>query len=121
MNLRNIFKGYAVLGILNAIGGLFFTASFLGSAGWTPTPELITLGQFMGMTFLIIAIWSWRIPDIVGDALNSMGMLWARGGLLWVVIIAFHIITGAAAGATAYVNIVLTGLFAAGFYFYSKN
>ena len=109
MNLRNIFKGYAVLGILNAIGGLFFTASFLGSAGWTPTPELITLGQ------------SWRIPDIVGDALNSMGMLWALGGLLWVVIIAFHIITGAAAGATAYVNIVLTGLFAAGFYFYSKN
>ncbi len=121
MHLRNIFKAYAVLGILNAIGGLFFTASFLGSAGWTPTPELITLGQFMGMTFLIIAIWSWRIPDIVGDALNSMGILWALGGLLWVVIIAFHIITGAAAGATAYVNIVLTGLFAAGFYFYSKN
>ena len=47
MNLRNIFKAYSIVGILNAIGGLFFTAAFLGSAGWAPTPELITLGQFM--------------------------------------------------------------------------
>jgi hypothetical protein len=121
MNLRNIFKTYAVLGLLNAIGGLFFTAQYLGSAGWVPTPELMTLGQFMGMTFLIIAIWSWRIPDIAGDILKSMGMLFAIGGLLWTVIIAFHIMTGAASGATAYVNIILTGLFAVGFYFYSKD
>jgi len=121
MNLRNIFKAYSIVGILNAIGGLFFTAAFLGSAGWVPTPEMITLGQFMGMTFLIIAIWSWRIPDVVGDSLNAMGMLFAIGGLLWTVIIAFHIFTGAASGATAYVNIILTALFAIGFYFYSKD
>ena len=121
MNLKNIFKAYSILGILNAIGGLFFTAAFLGSAGWVPTPEMITLGQFMGMTFLIIAIWSWRIPDVVGDALSSMGILFAIGGLLWTVIIGFHIMTGAASGATAYVNIILTGLFAIAFYFYSRD
>ena len=121
MNLRNIFKAYSILGVLNAIGGLFFTAAYLGSAGWMPTPELITLGQFMGMTFLIIAIWSWRIPDVVEDALNSMGMLFAIGGVLWTIIIAYHIMTGAAGGATAYVNIILTAAFAFGFYFYSKD
>ena len=121
MNLRNIFKAYSVLGLLNAIGGLFLTSAFLASAGWIPTPEMITLGQFMGMTFLIIAIWSWRIPDVVGDSLNAMGMLFAIGGLLWTVIIAFHIMTGAASGATAYINIILTALFAVGFYFYSRD
>ena len=121
MNLKNIFKAYAVVGLLNAIGGLFFTAAFLGSAGWIPTPELITLGQFMGMTFLIIAIWSWRIPDVAGDILKPMGMLFAIGGLLWTVIIAFHIMTGAASGATAYVNIILTAIFAIGFYMYSRD
>ena len=121
MNLKNIFKAYSILGVLNAIGGLFFTAAFLGSAGWAPTPNLITLGQFMGMTFLIIAIWSWRIPDVVGDSLKSMGMLFSIGGCLWTVIIAYHIVTGAASGATAYVNIILTAAFALGFYLYSRD
>ena len=121
MNLRTIFKAQSIVLIINAIGGLFLTTAFLGSAGWTVTPELITLGQFMGMTFLVIAIWCWRIPEVVGDALKSMGMLFAIGGLLWTIIIAFHIITGAAGGATAYVNIILTAIFALGFYYYSRD
>ena len=121
MNLKNIFKAYAILGLLNAIGALLFTSAFLGSAGWAPTANLITLAQFMGITFLVIAIWSWRIPDIAGDAVKSMGMLWAIGGLLWTIIIGFHIITGAASGPTAYINIILTAAFALGFYFYSKD
>jgi len=121
MNIRTIFKAQAIILLLNAIGALIFTTSFLASAGWVATPELITLGQFMGTTFLVIAIWSWRIPDVVGDALKSMGMLFAIGGLLWTITIAYHIMTGAAAGATAYVNIILTAVFAIGFYIYSRD
>ena len=121
MNIKTIFKAQSIILLLNAIGALFFTSAFLGSAGWVATPSLITLGQFMGTTFLIIAIWSWRIPDVVGDALKPMGMLFAIGGLLWTIIIAYHIITGAAAAATAYVNLILTAVFAIGFYFYSKD
>lgn len=121
MNLRTIFKAQSIILLLNAIGALLFTAAFLGSAGWEVTPNLVTLGQFMGTTFLIISIWCWRIPDVVGDALQSMGMLFAIGGGLWTIIIAYHIMTGAAAGATAYVNIILTAAFALGFYFYSRD
>ena len=121
MNLKTIFKAQSIILVLNAIGGLIFTTSFLGSAGWIATPELITLGQFMGMTFLIIAIWCWRIPDIVGDALKPMGMLFAIGGLLWTLMIGYHIIIGAVAGPTAYINIILTAAFAVGFYFYSRD
>jgi len=121
MNLRTIFKAQAIVLIINSILGLFLTTTFLGSAGWTPTPELITLGQFMGMTFLVIAIWCWKIPDVAGDALQALGNLFAIGGLLWTIIIGFHILTGAVAGATAYINIILTAAFALGFYFYSRD
>ena len=45
----------------------------------------------------------------------------AIGGLLFTIIIAYHIMIGAVAGATAYVNIILTALFAIAFYFYSRD
>ena len=48
-------------------------------------------------------------------------MLFAIGGLLFTIIIAYHIMIGAVAGATAYVNIILTALFAIAFYFYSRD
>lgn len=121
MNLNIIFKGQAVVLFINAIGGIFLTTAFLGAAGWDVTPDLITLGQFLGMTFFVIGIWSWRIPDVVGDSVKSMGMLFALGGLLWTLMIGFHIITGAVAGPTAYINIILTAAFAIAFYFYSKD
>ena len=121
MSLRTIFKAQAIVLLLNAIGGLFLTATFLSNAGWAITADLITLGQFLGMTFLVLSIWSWRLPDVAGDALKSIGMLFAIGGLLWTIIIAFHIITGQVAGLTAYINIIITALFAVGFYFYSKD
>ena len=121
MNLTTLFKAQSIVLIINAIGGIFLTSAFLGAAGWEITPDLITLGQFLGMTFLVIAIWSWRIPDVVGDSLKSMGMLFAIGGILWTLMIGYHIIVGAVAGPTAYINIILTAAFAVGFYFYSRD
>ena len=55
------------------------------------------------------------------DSIKSIGMLFAIGGLLFTIIIAYHIMIGAVAGATAYVNIILTALFAIAFYFYSRD
>ena len=121
MNLRTIFKAQSIVLLINAIGGLFLTSTFLASANFEVTADLITLGQFMGMTFLILSIWCWRIPDIAGEALNSLGILFAIGGGLWTLIILYHIVIGAASGPTAYINIILTALFASGFYLYSRN
>ena len=121
MNLTNIFKAQSIVLLINAIGGLFLTSTFLESANFSVTPDLITLGQFMGMTFLIISIWSWRIPEIAGDAFNAMGRLFAIGGGLWTLIILYHIVVGAVSGPTAYVNVILTALFAIGFYIYSRD
>jgi len=121
MNLRTVFKAQSIVLLLNAIGGLFLTATFMTQANFAVTADLITLGQFMGMTFLIISIWSWRIPEISGDAFNAMGRLFAIGGGLWTLIILYHIVVGAVSGPTAYVNVILTALFALGFYIYSRD
>ena len=120
MNLRTIFKAQAVILLINGLGSLFLTSIFIQQAGWTPTADLITIGQFLGVVFIVNGIWSWRFPDIAAENLKSIGMLFAICGLLFTLITLFHIVTGAVAGATAYVNIILTALFAIGFYFYSR-
>ena len=52
MNLRTVFKAQGIILLLNAIGGLFLTSTFLSQAGWEVTPDLITLGQFTGMIMI---------------------------------------------------------------------
>jgi hypothetical protein len=61
------------------------------------------------------------LPDVASESIKPIGMLWAIGSLLFTIIIAYHILVGAVAGLTAYVNILITILFTIGFYFYSRN
>ena len=121
MNLRNIFKAQGIVLIINGLGSLFLGSLWIAQGtGWEATPDLITFGQFTGVVLLVNGIWSWRFPDIAGENLKSIGMLFALGGLLFTAIILFHIVTGAIAGATPYVNVVLTALFTLAFYIYSR-
>ena len=108
MNLKIVFRIRAVVLLINGLGALFATAAFLEAANFTMSPSLITVGQFVGMTFLFLAILSWRIPDIAGEAIASFGKLFALGEGMWVVIIGYHIISGQASGPTAYVNLIIT-------------
>ena len=110
MNLKSVFRIDAVISLLNGLGLLFATTTFVEMANFTATESLVTLGQFLGVTFLFLAILLWRIPDVAGAAMTSLGKLWALGHAMWFVIIGFHILTGAVGGATAYVNIIITGI-----------
>ena len=92
MNLRTIFKAQAVILLINGLGSLFLTSVFIQQAGWIPTDDLITIGQFLGVVFIVNGIWSWRFPDIAAENLKSIGMLVAIGGLLFTLIILFHIV-----------------------------
>ena len=117
----NIFKAQGIVLIINGLGSLFLGSLWIAQGtGWEATPDLITFGQFTGVVLLVNGIWSWRFPDIAGENLKSIGMLFALGGLLFTAIILFHIVTGAIAGATPYVNVVLTALFTLAFYIYSR-
>ena len=121
MNLKLVFRITAVIALINGLGSLFATSTFFEMANMTITPDLITAGQFIGVTFLFLALVQWRIPDIAGDAISSLGQLWGVGFAMWFLIVGYHIMTGAASGATAYVNIALMAIFAAAFFYYSRK
>ena len=74
-------------------------------ANLTMSPSLVTVGQFLGVTVLFLALVQWRIPDIAGDATSALGQLWGIGQVLWLLILGYHIMTGQAGGSTDYINI----------------
>ena len=121
MNLKLVFRIAAVILVINGLGMLLMTSTFIAQANITPTPDLITFGQFMGVTFLFLALLAWRIPDIAGDAVSSLGQLFAIGVGMWFLIVGYHIMTGAASGATAYVNIALMAILAVLFFMQSRK
>ena len=121
MNLKLVFRIAAVIAVINGLGLLFMGATFFAMANIAPTPDLITIGQFTGVTFLFLALLQWRIPDIAGDAFSSLGQLFGIGNAMWFLIIGFHIMMGQAGGATAYVNAVLVAILAVLFFMQSKN
>ena len=121
MDLKLVFRIAAVVAALNGLGLLFMGGTFFAMANVTPTPDLITVGQFLGVTILFLALLEWRIPDIAGDALSSLGQLFGIGNVLWFLIVGYHIMAGKAGGATGYFNLALFAIFAVLFYMQSKK
>ncbi|MAJ50524.1 MAG: hypothetical protein CMB82_02785 [Flammeovirgaceae bacterium] len=121
MNLKTVFRIGAIVLLINGLGGLFATEMFMEAANFTMSPSLLTIGQFMGVTFLIMALIGWRTADLANNALPAFGQLYAITQAMWVAIIGYHIAIGAAGGPTAYANIVITALLGILFFFYSKK
>ena len=120
MDLKLVFRIAGVIAAINGLGLLFMGTTFFAMANMTATPNLITVGQFTGVTVLFLALLQWRIPDIAGDAFSSLGKLWAIGNAMWFLIVGYHIMTGQAGGATGYVNAALFAIFAVLFFMKSK-
>ena len=121
MDLKLVFRIAGVIAAINGLGLLFMGTTFFAMANMTATPNLITVGQFTGVTVLFLALLQWRIPDIAGDALSSIGQLFGIGYAMWFLIIGYHIMTGQAGGATAYVNLVLEAIIAILFFMQSRK
>ena len=121
MNLKLVFRIAGVIAAINGLGLLFMGTTFFAMANMTATPNLITVGQFTGVTVLFLALLQWRIPDIAGDAFSSLGQLFGIGYAMWFLIVGYHIMTGRAGGATAYVNIALIAILAVLFYMQSRK
>ena len=121
MNLKLVFRIAAVIAVINGLGLLFMTSMFFAMANLTISPALITVGQFVGVTMLFLALLEWRIPDIAGDAFASLGQLFGIGHAMWFLIVGYHIMTGRAGGATAYVNIALIAILAVLFFMQNRK
>ena len=121
MDLKLVFRIAAVIAAINGLGLLFMTTTFFEMANLTISADLITAGQFIGVTFFFLALLQWRIPDIAGDAFSSLGQLFAIGHAMWFLIVGFHIMTGQVGGATAYANIVVIAILGILFFMKSRN
>ena len=123
MDLKMVFRIAGVIAAINGLGLLFMGATFFAMANMTATQNLITVGQFTGVTVLFLALLQWRIPDIVGDAFSfsSLGQLFAIGYAMWFLIVGYHIMTGQAGGAAAYGNLVVEAILAVLFFMQSRK
>ena len=121
MNLKLVFRINAIITLINAVGLLFATAMFVGMAGLTLSPSLITVCQFMGVTFLFLALLSWRIPEVAESSISALGQLFGIGSVLWTLIVLYHIVSGQISGPTAYGNVIFLAVFATLFFVYSKK
>ena len=121
MDLKMVFRIAGVIAAINGLGLLFMGTTFFAMANMTATPNLITVGQFTGVTVLFLALLQWRIPDIAGDAISSLGQLFAIGYAMWFLIVGYHIMTGQAGGATAYVNLVIEAILTVLFFMQSRK
>ena len=121
MDLKMVFRIAAVIAAINGFGLLFMGATFFAMASMTATPNLITVGQFTGVTVLFLALLQWRIPDIAGDAFSSLGQLFAIGYAMWFLIVGYHIMTVQAGGAAAYGNLVVEAILAVLFFMQSRK
>ena len=83
MNLKIVFRSGAIVLLINGIGGLFATEIFREAANFTMSQSLLTIGQFMGVTFLILALIAWRTADLAKDALPAFVKLYAITQGIW--------------------------------------
>ena len=121
MNLALVFRASAVVLFLNGLMALFMTHQFMSMADFEVTADMHTLGQFMGVTFLIFALIAWKTVDLAENHLAAFGKVYALAEAMWVGIIAYHVVTGAAGGATALVNLGISSTLAVLFFMKSRS
>ena len=56
MSVKLIFKIQAIINLINGLGALFLTQFFLEQANFEVTADISTLAEFIGVTFLILAL-----------------------------------------------------------------
>ena len=121
MNVKSIFRIQSVIFLINGLSQLFATARFFEMAMMEMTDHLIALGQFLGVTFIFLSIFMWKLPEMAGSSLNRFGTLWALGCTMWTAIIGYHIAIGVVGGPTAFVNMGLFAVFAVLYFVTSKK
>ena len=121
MSLQLVFRITGGLLFINGLSFLFLTEMFLGMAGFTMTPSLLTLGQAMGTSLIALGLIAWRTPDIAGDSMAAYGQIWGIVTTLWVLLIGYHAATGQASGPPVYGNLFSNAALAVLFFMNSKE
>ena len=65
MNLSLVFKINAVINAINGLGLLFATAMFFQMANLPVSPAMIVIGQFTGVTVLLLLYYLGECPKLL--------------------------------------------------------
>ena len=122
MNLKLVFRIYAVLGAIFVVGGTLSPESMMEPYGFTMDEGMITMFNFLlGMQLIIILI-TWQLPDWLGDNLSKAGLTFVVISLIPAVQGLYLMSTGRLPASTqGYIETVVWAVFAALFYFYSQQ
>jgi len=122
MNLKLVFRIYAVLGAIFVVGGTLSPEAMMEPYGFTMDEGMITMFNFvLGMQLIIILV-TWQLPDWLGDNLSKAGLTYVVISLIPAVQGLYLMSTGRLPASTqGYIETVVWAVFAALFYFYSQQ
>ena len=122
MNLKLVFRIYAVLGAIFVVGGILSPEAMMEPYGFTMDEGMITMFNFLLGIQLIIILVTWQLPDWLGDNLSKAGLTFVVISLIPAVQGLYLMSTGRLPASTqGYIETVVWAVFAALFYFYSQQ
>jgi len=123
MSLSLIFRLQAAFAALWAIQLIFLPGMMFAQYQWTPSLELVALGQGCGVAMTALAIIAYQLPNwTTGEQLKNAAKSLAVIAILFLLGQLYQLlISGMAPGkAMDWGSVVITALFAIGFYMKSR-
>ena len=122
MSLALVYRLNGLVGLVWAASMWFGTDMMAEAYGWEVTLPMVTMSQFLGMTFLFVAIIFIMLPNWTSlEQLKKATMTLILLQILAVALQVFHITSGAIpSGGMQYFGIGLSTLFIVLFYWKSR-
>ena len=122
MTLTLVYRLNGLVGLLWAASMWFGTDMMAASYGWEVTPPMVTMSQFLAMSFLFIGVIFIMLPNWTSEEqLKKATVTLILLQIIAVALQAFHLATGAIpSGGMQYFGIGLSLLFIILFYWKSR-
>ena len=123
MSLSLLFRLLAAFNALWAIQLIFMPGMMFEQYQWTPSLELVALGQGTGVAMTSLAILAYQLPNwTTGEKLKNAAKSLAVIATLFLLLQLYQILISGMAPGTAmdWGSTVITALFAIGFYMKSR-
>ena len=122
MTLTLVYRLNGIVGLIWAVSMWFGTEMMAASYGWEITPPMVTMSQFLAMSFLFIAIIFIMLPNWTSEEqLKKATVTLILLQIIAVALQVFHLLSGAIpSGGMQYFGIGLGVIFIILFYWKSR-
>ena len=122
MTLTLVYRLNGMVGLIWAVSMWFGSEMMAASYGWEITPPMVTMSQFLAMSFLFIAIIFIMLPNWTSEEqLKKATVTLILLQIIAVALQVFHLLSGAIpSGGMQYFGIALSVIFIILFYWKSR-